>query len=440
MTTTLLTAWSYAGAGDQRHALDTLDHIHEPSLAVFRDYHAGLIADLLGNGFEAQRRLKAAYEADKNTLRLVDVYARFLVAPRPDPTRRRQVFADFSKLIPNHPLIVERARRHRRRQAAGAGDPQRPRRRGGSALRPRRRRHDPGRRTGGADLSAPGAVSSSPTTISRRSPSPTCSRTSSATTRRSTPTSWCPPARRCARAPRSRRRSSSTRSAATTTRRRRCATSSPPIPTTPTRGARSAACSARPRTTTTPRIPTTRRSRWSARPTAAIGRCSISAASASSGRSNGRRRKPTSRRRWNSIPTSRWCSIISAIRGSTRASISTRRSRCCAARSICRPNDGYIVDSLGWAHYKLGHYQEATDALEKAIDLKPADPVVNDHLGDAYWRVDRRIEAHFQWNHARDMKPDPEDLPKILDKIDSRPARQPERGDAGRPAGARRAR
>jgi Flp pilus assembly protein TadD len=83
-----------------------------------------------------------------------------------------------------------------------------------------------------------------------------------------------------------------------------------------------------------------------------------------------------------------------------------------------RPNDGYIVDSLGWAHYKLGHYQEATDALEKAIDLKPADPVVNDHLGDAYWRVNRRTEAHFQWNHARDMKPDTDELPKILDKID----------------------
>ena len=59
MTTTLLTAWSYAGAGDQRHALDTLDHIREPSLAVFRDYHAGLIADLLGNGFEARAPAQA---------------------------------------------------------------------------------------------------------------------------------------------------------------------------------------------------------------------------------------------------------------------------------------------------------------------------------------------------------------------------------------------
>ena len=82
-----------------------------------------------------------------------------------------------------------------------------------------------------------------------------------------------------------------------------------------------------------------------------------------------------------------------------------------------RPNDGYIVDSLGWAHYKLGQYPDATETLEKAIDLKPADPVLNDHLGDAYWRVNRRIEAHFQWNHARDMGADPDDLPAILKKI-----------------------
>ena len=56
--------------------------------------------------------------------------------------------------------------------------------------------------------------------------------------------------------------------------------------------------------------------------------------------------------------------------------------------------------------------------LEKAIDLKPSDPVINDHLGDAYWRVNRQLEARFQWNHARDMNPDPDDLPKILEKIE----------------------
>ena len=83
-----------------------------------------------------------------------------------------------------------------------------------------------------------------------------------------------------------------------------------------------------------------------------------------------------------------------------------------------RPEDGYIVDSLGWAHFKLGDYDEAVKDLERAIELKPSDPTVNDHLGDAYWRVGRKLEAQFQWNHARDLNPDPEDLPNIVSKID----------------------
>jgi tetratricopeptide (TPR) repeat protein len=83
-----------------------------------------------------------------------------------------------------------------------------------------------------------------------------------------------------------------------------------------------------------------------------------------------------------------------------------------------RPTDGYIVDSLGWANYKLGKYDDAVKILERAIDLKPSDPVINDHLGDAYWRIGRKLEAHFQWNHARDLNPEPEDLQKILRKVD----------------------
>jgi len=82
-----------------------------------------------------------------------------------------------------------------------------------------------------------------------------------------------------------------------------------------------------------------------------------------------------------------------------------------------RPDDGYIVDSLGWAYYRVGNYDEAVKQLERAIELKPEDPTINDHLGDAYWRVGRTLEAHFQWAHARDLKPDPEDLPKIEAKL-----------------------
>jgi len=103
-----------------------------------------------------------------------------------------------------------------------------------------------------------------------------------------------------------------------------------------------------------------------------------------------------------------------------------------------QPDDGYIVDSLGWAHYKLGQHDEAVKLLEHAIELKPGDPVINDHLGDAYWRVGRKLDAKFQWNHARDLNPDQDDLPKILGKIDKglddAPASDAPRGEA--PGGA----
>jgi tetratricopeptide (TPR) repeat protein len=84
-----------------------------------------------------------------------------------------------------------------------------------------------------------------------------------------------------------------------------------------------------------------------------------------------------------------------------------------------RPDDGYIVDSLGWAYFRIGNYEDAVKNLERAIDLKPEDPTINDHLGDAYWRVGRTLEAKFQWAHARDLKPEPEELPKIEAKLEN---------------------
>jgi len=75
------------------------------------------------------------------------------------------------------------------------------------------------------------------------------------------------------------------------------------------------------------------------------------------------------------------------------------------------------VDSLGWAYYRIGNFDEAVKHLERAVELKPEDPTINDHLGDAYWKVGRVLEARFQWSHARDLKPEPEDLGKIEDKL-----------------------
>ena len=82
-----------------------------------------------------------------------------------------------------------------------------------------------------------------------------------------------------------------------------------------------------------------------------------------------------------------------------------------------RPDDGYIVDSLGWAYYRIGNYEEAAKHLERAVELRPDDPTINDHLGDIYWKVGRTLEAQFQWSHARDLKPEPEELAKIEEKL-----------------------
>ena len=82
-----------------------------------------------------------------------------------------------------------------------------------------------------------------------------------------------------------------------------------------------------------------------------------------------------------------------------------------------KPNDGYIIDSLGWAYFQLGDYEQAVTHIERAVELLPADPIIAEHLGDAYWRVGRTLEAKFQWQHARDNKPEPEDLKRIEDKI-----------------------
>lgn len=83
-----------------------------------------------------------------------------------------------------------------------------------------------------------------------------------------------------------------------------------------------------------------------------------------------------------------------------------------------RPDDGYIVDSLGWAYYQLGKYEDAVTELERAVELRPEDAVINDHLGDAYWAVGRTREARYQWIGALDLHPDPELKAKLETKLD----------------------
>ena len=96
-----------------------------------------------------------------------------------------------------------------------------------------------------------------------------------------------------------------------------------------------------------------------------------------------------------------------------------------------RPMSGAIVDSLGWAYFKLGRYDLAVDNLEHAVELMPADPLLNDHLGDAYWRTGRLAEARFQWSRALQFQPEAEDVKGIQAKLDHGLAARPETVSGG---------
>ncbi|MGJ8559869.1 MAG: tetratricopeptide repeat protein [Litorimonas sp.] len=85
------------------------------------------------------------------------------------------------------------------------------------------------------------------------------------------------------------------------------------------------------------------------------------------------------------------------------------------------PNSGAIVDSLGWAHYKLGQYGEAKKHLENAVVLTPYSATIIDHLGDAYWRVGRKREATYQWKRALEFDPTEDEIAAIQAKLDAGP-------------------
>ncbi len=417
VTTVLLTAWCYAGQSDLRHALDTLDRIRDPGVLAFRDYHAGLIANLLGNPAEAQRRLKSAFENDKNSLRFADAYARVLDA-QGDVAGATKVYQAFSLVIPHHPLIerslsdlkaneslqplVHDAKEGAAEALYGLGS-------AGSRqgdelpalvylrlslyLRP------------SSDLTAV-TLASLFEQLKKRDQVIAAYQTVPASS----------PLKLGADIQIALELDSMGKTDEATKRLTDLVTARPHDVETLSALAelqRSAkkyveAAATYDRAIAAVAIP--QRENWTLFYFRGI--CYE--------RSNQWPKAEADFKKALELNPDQPMVLNYLGYSWVDKGLNLEEAFKMLRRAVeLQPNDGYIVDSLGWAHYKLGQYQEAAQTLEKAIDLKPADPVLNDHLGDAYWRTNRPIEAHFQWNHARDMGPDPEDLPAILKKIES---------------------
>ena len=82
------------------------------------------------------------------------------------------------------------------------------------------------------------------------------------------------------------------------------------------------------------------------------------------------------------------------------------------------PSDGYILDSLGWAHYLSNSYEKSVYFLEKAVSFLPNDPTLNDHLGDAYWKSGRYDEAQSQWKRVLIIDPEFKNKDDVKKKIE----------------------
>jgi len=81
-----------------------------------------------------------------------------------------------------------------------------------------------------------------------------------------------------------------------------------------------------------------------------------------------------------------------------------------------RSNDPYIIDSLGWALFKLERYKQSKDYLQMAVRLMPGDPVVNDHYGDALWKNGNELQARYYWKYVLSLEESKKDLKKIIEK------------------------
>src|SRR2546428_3430477 len=88
------------------------------------------------------------------------------------------------------------------------------------------------------------------------------------------------------------------------------------------------------------------------------------------------------------------------------------------------PDNGYFIDSLGWAYYQQGRYGEALRELKRAVEkAKEPDPVIYDHLGDAYAKNGLTEDALAAWEKSLQLDPTADGVKKKLEELRSRQQR-----------------
>ena len=81
-----------------------------------------------------------------------------------------------------------------------------------------------------------------------------------------------------------------------------------------------------------------------------------------------------------------------------------------------KENDGYIIDSLGWAYYRNKNYENAEKFLQRAVELMPLDPIINDHYADALWMQNKIIQARHVWKQVLTLDSVEEELKDKVSK------------------------
>ena len=415
ITATLLTAWSYAGQGDEKRALATIDGLRDTGFAVFRDYHSALIADMANDLPEATKRFKTAYAEDHTILRLVDAYVRFEARHGAKDEALRAIDA-FQEVLPHHPLIEANL------ADITAGKPIQPLVRSaqegaaevlyGLGAAGGRQGDElaamiylrlslylsPGNSLADitlADLYGRLKQSDQAIAVYNRVPDGTPLRDNADVQTGLTLDVMGKPDEAIAYLKDIVAKRPKDIDALTTLGNIQ-------------REQKLHADAAASYTQALDSLPKDDKSAWTLHYFRGISHernkdwpkaeADFQAALAL---------QPDQPLVLNYLGYSwvdRGLHLDEAFKMLRKA-------------VALRPEDGFIVDSLGWANFRLGDYDGAVKELERAIGLKPGDPTINDHLGDAYWRTGHKQEAQFQWNHARDLKPEADDLPAILEKI-----------------------